>query len=261
MSLIVFPAIDLRHGEVVRLRQGNPAAQTVFDNDPVIAARRWESAGAVWLHIVNLDGALGSETNAPSSNSVGLRVMEDPGLNLRALTAVRAATSLPIQFGGGIRSLRDAAIAIESGASRVILGTAAVEHPEVVSEILKELGPSGVVVALDARDGKVSTHGWQSVSSAGVLDLAHRMRALGVERVLYTDVARDGMLSGVDVEGTAELARQSGLRVIASGGVATLSDIRELALHRDAGIEGVVVGQAIYSGTLDLRAAIAAGSE
>lgn len=257
MGLIIFPAIDLRNGKVVRLRQGDPSAQTVFSDDPIAAARRWLSAGAEWLHIVNLDGALDYETYGGGQGVVG--VADRLPVNLHALAAIRAATSIPIQFGGGVRTVRDVALALELGATRVILGTVAVEHPEVVAAVLERFGAERVVVALDAREGKVSTHGWQAVSSVEALDAARQMGSMGVVRALYTDVARDGMLAGVNVAATAELARSSGLRVIASGGVATLAEIRALAAHSGDGVEGVVVGQAIYTGAFDLADAIAGG--
>jgi phosphoribosylformimino-5-aminoimidazole carboxamide ribotide isomerase len=260
VGLIIFPAIDLRHGKVVRLRQGDPAAQTVFSDDPITTARSWETMGAQWLHVVNLDGALGQADNAALSSKL-TRGGDKLPVNLQALAAIRAATSLPIQYGGGIRTIDDAAVALKLGASRVILGTIAVEAPEVVASAIERFGAQQVVVALDARDGKVYTHGWASVSTVEVWTAAARMRSLGVLRVLYTDVARDGMLSGVNVTASVELARRSGLKVIASGGVADMADIRALAAHAGSGVEGVVVGQAIYTGALDLMAAIAACAE
>jgi phosphoribosylformimino-5-aminoimidazole carboxamide ribotide isomerase len=260
VGLIIFPAIDLDHGKVVRLRQGDPAAQTVFSDDPASIARSWESMGAQWLHVVNLDGALGQADSAGLGSKPARSGGELP-VNLRALAAIRAATALPIQYGGGIRTTDDAAVVLKLGASRVILGTIAVEVPQVVASAIERFGAEQVVVALDARDGRVSIHGWASVSPVDVWTAAARMRSLGVVRVLYTDIARDGMLSGVNVTASAELARRSGLKVIASGGVANTADIRALAAHAGSGIEGVVVGQAIYTGALDLMAAIAAGAE
>ena len=259
MSLIIFPAIDLRNGKVVRLRQGNPAAQTVFSDDPVATARAWESAGAMWLHIVNLDGALRREESGEAASEGQGGAADSLPVNLQVLAAIRAVTTVPIQFGGGIRTVRDAAVALGLGAARVILGTVAVENPAVVAAALDRFGPERVVVALDAREGRVSTHGWQTVSPVEVQDAARQMRSMGVLRALHTDVARDGMLAGLNVAATVELARASGLGVIASGGVATLDDIRGLAAYSQEGVEGVVVGQAIYTGALDLAAAIAAG--
>jgi phosphoribosylformimino-5-aminoimidazole carboxamide ribotide isomerase len=244
--MIIFPAIDLRNGQVVRLRQGDPAAQTVFGSDPAETARRWAAAGAEWLHVVNLDGAFGEGAAYNAAT------------NLRRLAEIRAATDLPIQFGGGVRSADDAARALDLGATRVVLGTAAVRDPHIVADTLRRFGANAVVVGLDARDGLVTVAGWQETSNIAALKLAIAMRDLGVVRVVYTDVARDGMLTGVNVGATAALAAESGLRVIASGGVAGLADIGALARHAGAGIEGVIIGQALYAGALDLPAAIAA---
>jgi phosphoribosylformimino-5-aminoimidazole carboxamide ribotide isomerase len=256
MSLTIFPAIDLRGGRVVRLRRGDPAAQTVFSDDPVAVALSWQAAGAEWLHVVNLDGALRAQ--GTGDTTIG-EPADSLQVNLWALAAIRAATALPIEYGGGVRTVDDVTTALDLGATRVIFGTVAVEHPEIVAAAVLRFGGGRIVAALDARHGKVSTHGWQTVSHVGVLDAARRLRSIGVKRALFTDVARDGMLSGVNAAATAELARSSGLSVIASGGVATLADIRALAAHSHEGIEGVVVGQAIYTGVLDLAAAIAEG--
>jgi phosphoribosylformimino-5-aminoimidazole carboxamide ribotide isomerase len=244
--MIIFPAIDLRGGQVVRLRQGDPAAQTVFGDDPAETARRWAAAGAEWLHVVNLDGAFGAAGEAP--------------INLRRLAEIRAATPLPIQFGGGVRSVDDAARALDLGATRVVFGTAAVREPAIVEAALRRFGPEAVVVGIDARDGFVTVAGWQETSGVTALQLAISMRDLGVRRAVYTDVARDGMLAGVNVAATAALAAASGLRVIASGGAAGLADIHALAQHAAAGIEGVIIGQALYSGAIDLAEAIAAAA-
>jgi phosphoribosylformimino-5-aminoimidazole carboxamide ribotide isomerase len=240
--MIIFPAIDLRRGRCVRLRQGDPAAETVFGDDPAAMARQWVGQGAQWLHVVNLDGALGDQ---------GLGA-----LNLQRLAEIRAAVALPIQFGGGLRTLDDVALALELGATRVVLGTAVVQQPELAAAAVQRFGAEAVVAGLDARAGRVATHGWQAVSDVHVHDLGRRLREAGVLRAVYTDIGRDGMLSGVDAEGSAELASQSGLRVIASGGVRDLDDIRRLKAMEDQGIEGVIVGQAIYTGHLDLRQAI-----
>jgi phosphoribosylformimino-5-aminoimidazole carboxamide ribotide isomerase len=240
--MIIFAAIDLRRGRCVRLRQGDPAAETVFGDDPAAMARHWAEHGAQWLHVVNLDGALGDQ--GPD------------GLNLRRLAEICAAVTLPIQFGGGLRSLDDAALALEIGATRVVLGTAVVQQPELAAAAVQRFGAEAIVAGLDARSGLVVTHGWQAASDLHVHDLGRRLRQAGLLRAVYTDIARDGMLSGVDAHGSAELARQTGLRVIASGGVRDLDDIRRLIALADQGIEGVIVGQAIYTGSLDLRQAI-----
>lgn len=236
--MIVYPAIDLRRGRVVRLIHGDPARETVHGDDPVAVAARWLDAGAQWLHVVNLDGALG-----------------ETGQALDALGAI-AALGAPVQFGGGLRSLDDAARALEAGARRVILGTLAVREPEQAGEAVSRFGADAVAVALDARGDRVATHGWQQVSAWTPADLGQRFAALGVRHALFTDVSRDGDLSGVAVEATAALARETGLAVIASGGVASLDDLRALRAAGD--IAGVVIGQALYRGVFTLPEALAA---
>ena len=262
MGLIIFPAIDLRQGQVVRLRQGDPAAQTVFGDDPAAVAHRWADQGAEWLHVVNLDGAFsgrGRDSLLPSvaqndSGGAGL------SLNLQRLTEIRAAMDLPIQFGGGIRTVDDVARALALGATRVVLGTVAVRQPEVVAGAVARFGAERIVVGIDARDGMVATHGWLETSALDALTVARRMADLGVLRIVFTDIARDGTLSGVNVAATAALARASGLQVIASGGVAGLDDIRALAAHASDGIEGVIVGQALYTGAVSLPEALSSGA-
>ena len=239
--MIVYPAIDLRRGRVVRLRYGDPAQETVHSDDPVATAERWRAAGAGWLHVVNLDGALGESTLALDT--------------LRAIASV----GLPVQFGGGLRALDDVARALEAGAARAVLGTLAVQQPDVAGEAVRRFGPEAITVALDARGDQVATHGWQQVSAWTPADLGRRFAALGVIHALYTDVSRDGDLSGVNVESTARLARDTGLSVIASGGVATLDDVRRC---RATGvIAGVVIGKALYNGAFTLEAALTAVEE
>ena len=274
--MIIYPAIDLRQGRCVRLRQGDPAAETVFSENPTEMARAWAEQGAEWLHIVNLDGALGATQtqldllhrsptvriqhlgdHAPTSaqEELGRRLP----VNLRCLRDIRNAVATPIQFGGGLRTLDDIRLALELGADRVVLGTAAIEDPQLVGDALALWGGERIVVGVDARDGKVATHGWKQVSSVDVVELGHRMQALGVRRLLYTDIARDGMLSGVNVSMTARLGDVTGLSVIASGGVADISDIKRLKEFEHYNIDGVVVGQALYSGRLNLADAIQTG--
>jgi phosphoribosylformimino-5-aminoimidazole carboxamide ribotide isomerase len=243
--MIVFPAIDLRQGRCVRLRQGRLEEETVFSDDPVAMAEHWVSQGAEWLHVVNLDGAFGQA----SSN---LRVVgEIISSNLQPPTP-----NLQIQFGGGLRTMAEIEAALELGLDRVILGTVAVREPSLVAEAVQRFGAERIVVGIDARKGNVATHGWQEVSSVAATELALRVKALGVERVVYTDIARDGMLSGVNVEATRELAQRTGLKVIASGGVSSLDDVRRLKEVEASGVEGVIIGQALYSGALELREAI-----
>ncbi len=258
MSLTIFPAIDLRQGLVVRLRQGDAAAQTVYGDNPAAVAEQWAKQGARWLHVVNLDGALSPSPSLPLARARE-RGSGGEDLNLRRLAEIRAAVDIPIQFGGGMRTVDDAATALRLGATRVVLGTVAVRKPQVVADAIARFGAARIVVGIDARDGWVATHGWLETSALDALTVARRMADLGVLRIVFTDIARDGMLTGVNVAATAALARASGLRVIASGGVASLADIRALAAHVFDGIEGVIVGQALYTGAVDLAEAIAAG--
>lgn len=251
-SFTIFPAIDLRHGRCIRLRQGDPNAETIFGDDPAFIARRWADQGATWLHVVNLDGAFASDRHAVTPDDRGALP-----LNLQRLVEICLAVDLPVQFGGGLRTIEDVALALELGATRVVLGTAALQNPELVTSALQRCGPAQIVVGIDARAGWVATHGWLETSSVTALDLARRMAQLGVRHVVYTNIARDGMLSGVDVAGTATLARESGLAVIASGGVRDLDDIRQLLAARADGVAGVIAGQALYTGALRLPAALA----
>jgi len=245
--MIVFPAIDLRRGRCVRLRQGRAEEETVYGDDPAAVAREWAALGAAWLHVVNLDGALG---DAPDG--------QQP-VNLRRLAQIRAAVGgLPIQFGGGLRSLADVETALALGATRVVLGTAAVQAPELVAEALRRFGPERIVAGIDARDGQVATHGWQQSSGTTAVALGRAMGALGVIRAVYTDIGRDGMLAGAHVEATAGLPRATGLYVIASGGVASLDDVARLRARAGDGLEGVIIGQALYTGALSLPEAIRA---
>ena len=239
--MIIYPAIDLRKGRCVRLQQGDVAAETVFADDPVDAARRWASEGAGWLHVVNLDGALG----------------ESGSRNLDGLKRILTAVDLPVQFGGGLRSIEDVDRLLGLGVMRVVLGTVAVRKPQVVAEALSRHGPQRISVGIDARDGYVAVHGWAEISDVKAVDLAVRMRSLGAALIIYTDVGRDGMLSGANIQGTVDLARATGLRVIASGGVSSLNDIRALKAHEPDGIEGVIVGMALYQGLIDLSQALA----
>ena len=240
--MIIYPAIDLRNGHCVRLRQGLAAQETVFADDPVTAAQRWVAEGASWLHVVNLDGAFGQAGTA----------------NRQALMRILAAVSVPVQFGGGLRSLDDIAQVIDLGVSRVVLGTVAVRQPEIVVQALDRWGAERIAVGLDAREGMVAVSGWAEISTVQAVTLAVRLRDAGLVRVIYTDIARDGMLNGVNVPATAQLAQSTGLRVIASGGVASAADLIALRRHETEGVEGAIVGMALYTGALSLTAALAA---
>jgi phosphoribosylformimino-5-aminoimidazole carboxamide ribotide isomerase len=236
--VIIYPAIDLRGGKVVRLREGDPNRQTVFSDDPAATARQWIADGAAWIHMVNLDGAF-AQAN-------------DNGAILEAV----AARDVNVQFAGGLRSLDDIARALDRGASRIVLGTIAVHQPQIVAEAVERWGAEQIGVALDARDGKVTTHGWQQATEMTPVEFGGQMRALGVRHALYTDVNRDGGLSGSNVAGTIALGRETGLQVIASGGVSTCDEIRQLAAS--GAVAGAVIGMALYEQRLSLRDALAA---
>jgi phosphoribosylformimino-5-aminoimidazole carboxamide ribotide isomerase len=244
--MIVFPAIDLRRGRCVRLRQGRAEDETVYGDDPAAVARRWVAEGAEWLHVVNLDGAFG-ESDGEARHPINLQ---------RLVEICAAVPETPIQFGGGIRSLADVETALHLGAMRAILGTVAIQNPDLVAEAIERFGAERIVIGIDARDGQVATHGWLETSDTTAVALGREMSWRGVVRVVYTDIARDGMLSGVNVEATAGLARDTGLRVIASGGVASLEDL--VRLRAASGIEGVIIGQALYTGAVSLPEAIRA---
>lgn len=247
--MIIFPAIDLHGGRCVRLTQGEPDDETVYGEDPVAIARRWVEAGARWLHVVNLDGAFAGGLDGKAADC-GLPI------NLCRLRDIAAATTVPIQFGGGLRTFEDLELVLSLGASRVILGTLAVRQPEWVSQALTRFGSERIVVGIDARSGMVATQGWQEMSRLSAVDLGRQMAQRGVRWVVYTDIQRDGMLGGVNVSATATLALQTGLSVIASGGVASLDDVRDLQAVAASGVVGVVIGKALYTGDVDLAKAI-----
>jgi phosphoribosylformimino-5-aminoimidazole carboxamide ribotide isomerase len=237
----IFPAIDLRGGRVVRLKQGRAENEIVYGDDASEMARRWENEGATWLHVVNLDGAFGDADN----------------LNRDALNEILNAVKIPVQFGGGLRDVNAMRHALELGVARVIIGTVAIEKSEMVSEALREFGAEKIVIAIDARDGVVATRGWVNGSGMDAKEFGKKMRALGAVRAIVTDIARDGMLSGIDAGAMADFVRATDLRVIASGGVANLEDVRDLLRVGAIGVEGVIVGQALYAGAFGLWEAMA----
>ena len=238
MSLIVFPAIDLKGGQVVRLAEGDMDRATVYGDDPAAQAQAFAEAGADHLHVVDLDAAFAGEER-----------------NGAAVEAILRGFSGKVQLGGGIRDRAGIDRWLALGVSRVVLGTVALENPELVREAARVL-PGRIVVAVDARDGIVATRGWAEVSDVPAADLANRFRDAGVAAVLFTDVGRDGLLKGCNIRATLRLARATTLPVIASGGVAGLADIAELARYEAEGIEGVITGRALYDGRLDLAAAL-----
>ena len=236
--MIVFPAIDLKDGQVVRLAEGDMARATVYGDDPAAQAMLFADAGAGHVHVVDLDGAFAGESrNRAAVESI---VERFPGY---------------VQLGGGIRTPEAVAGWFDLGVARVVIGTAAVKDPQFVRAMAREW-ENGIVVAVDARDGMVATEGWAEVSDVPVGEMARRFEDAGVAALLFTDIGRDGLLKGCNIEATVDLARQTDLPVIASGGVKGLDDIRMLALHAGEGIEGVITGRALYDGRLDLATAI-----
>lgn len=236
----VIPAIDIRAGRCVRLYQGDYQRETVFAEDPVAVALEWQRQGAPRLHLVDLDGAA-----------------QGRPANLDAIKSILSQLTIPVQVGGGVRDAATADTLLAAGANRVVLGTAAVEDPDLVQQLCQRHGSQRVVVAIDAREGQVATRGWRETTSIGVLALAQEMAALGVCRLLYTDISRDGTLTGPNIAANAALVRQTGLAVLASGGVASLEHIRQLGT---AGVEGVVLGRALYTGAINLADALAAAA-
>ena len=232
----IYPAIDLRNGKVVRLKYGDPAQQTVFGDDPAAMGAQWVAAGSRWLHVVNLDGAF---DEAGTANWQALPTLTKLGAK--------------VQFGGGIRSMDAIADVLKLGVSRAILGTIAIEQPDIVRDALTSFGADHVAVGIDARDGLVRTRGWKDNSGVPALDLALQMQTFGLATVIFTDVSRDGLGSGLNIPSTRELAESSGLDVIASGGVHTIEDVKAA---KDAGLAGCIIGRALYDGTVDLREAL-----
>jgi phosphoribosylformimino-5-aminoimidazole carboxamide ribotide isomerase len=237
--MIVIPAIDLKDGRCVRLLQGRLDAETVFSDDPAAMARRWQSEGAAMLHVVDLDGAV-----------------EKSPRNLESIRNILAEVDLPVQVGGGIRTLETIASYLELGAHRVVIGTEAVRNPELVREACRRY-PETVVVGIDARRGRVAIEGWTETTPVTAVELARRFEDSGVAAINFTDIHRDGMQTGPNIEETRRLAEAVRIPVVASGGVATLEDIRALLPLERVGVSGVITGRALYSGTLSLAQAIA----
>jgi len=237
--VILFPAIDLKAGEAVRLEQGDMARATIFNRDPAAQARLFESQGFEYLHIVDLDGAFAGRPQ-----------------NAAAVERILAAVKIPVQLGGGIRDRGGIEGWLGKGVSRVIIGTAAVRNPELVKDAAKEF-PGRIAVGLDARDGKVAVEGWAKASSMSALDIARRFEDAGVAAIIYTDIVRDGMLKGLNLEATITLADAVSIPVIASGGLASIEDVRALLEPRAKKLGGAIAGRALYDGRLDAAAALA----
>ena len=236
--MILFPAIDLKNGEAVRLEQGDMARATVFNRDPSAQAQAFEQQGFEYLHIVDLDGAFAGKP-----------------MNAAAVERILAAVKIPVQLGGGIRDRGTIDVWLEKGIARVIIGTAAVRNPALVKEAARAY-PGRVAVGLDARDGKVAVEGWAETAELSVLDIARRFEDAGVAAIIYTDIARDGLLKGLNIEATIALANAISIPVIASGGLASLDDVRALLGRYTQKIAGAIAGRALYDGRLDAAAAL-----
>jgi phosphoribosylformimino-5-aminoimidazole carboxamide ribotide isomerase len=236
--MLLLPAIDLKDGQCVRLRQGRMEDTTVFSDSPVDTATRWVEAGAKRLHLVDLNGAFdGKPVNSDSVRAIAKKFPD-----------------LPIQIGGGIRDAETVQAYLDAGVTYCIIGTKAVEDPDFVISLCKQF-PDHIIVGIDAKNGMVATDGWAEVSTVSAIDLAQKFEKAGVVAIVYTDISRDGMMTGVNIEATVELANSISIPVIASGGVTDMNDIIELCKVEDAGISGTILGRSIYEGTIDLAKA------
>jgi phosphoribosylformimino-5-aminoimidazole carboxamide ribotide isomerase len=234
--LKIYPAIDVRGGRCVRLEQGDFSRETVYSEDPAEIARAWRDAGASFIHVVDLDGARAGG-----------------GRNESAIADIISSSGIPIQLGGGIRSMDDIERKLSLGAARVILGTMAARTPDAVREAVRTFGGGRIVVGIDAKDDRVAVEGWESVSSVTPYELCGMMREMGVKTVVYTDIATDGMMSGPNIAALGRMASAEGVDIIASGGIASMSDLRAA---RDAGAAGAIIGNALYRKTIDLSEAV-----
>jgi phosphoribosylformimino-5-aminoimidazole carboxamide ribotide isomerase len=239
--MIVIPAVDIKNGKCVRLAQGRMEDETIFSDQPASMALKWESAGAEIIHVVDLDGA----------------VKKQPG-NLASVEEILRQVKAAIQVGGGIRSLKTIAMYLEKGAQRVIIGTEAIRNPDLVKEACR-LFPNHIIVGIDAREGRVAVEGWTETTKTQAIDLAKKFEDCGVAAINFTDIHRDGMQTGTNIEETKKLAEAVSIPIIASGGVSTLQDIENLLPLEASGVVGVITGRALYAGTLNLQAAISLG--
>ena len=238
--MTIFPAIDLKDGQCVRLVQGRADRKTVYSDQPEAVARKFAQEGAAWLHVVDLDGAFTGSSR-----------------NLKSIEKIAQAVDLPFQVGGGLRSRADVKRILELGAARVIIGTKAVSAPEFVQELLEEFGPEKIVLGIDAREGRVAVEGWVSTAELSAEEFGTTMRELGVTTAVFTDISRDGLLAGPNIAATRNMAVKTGLEIIASGGVASLKDLQELKKLEAVGVSGVIIGKALYNGSFSLAEALA----
>lgn len=237
--MIIFPAIDIKDGKCVRLTQGDFDKVKIFSDKPYEMAQNWEKAGAKYIHLVDLDGALDGELK-----------------NRDTIKEILNKISIPAQIGGGIRNIERIQELLDLGISRVILGTAAIKNPEMVKEAVAKFGADKIVIGIDAKNGKVAIKGWVEVTEKDGVELAIEMKKIGIERIIYTDIAKDGMMSGINIDELRNIAIKSGLKVVASGGVSSIDDIKIVKENESIGIEGVITGKAIYEGKLDLYEAL-----
>ncbi len=237
--MILFPAVDIKDGQCVRLKQGAKDQVTVFASDPLVMARQWADMGARWLHVIDLDGAF---SGTPK--------------NVDLIKAMCAQLDIPVQLGGGVRDLEVAGSYLEAGISRLIIGTMALEEPDRFNELCRAF-PGKIGVSLDARDGRLKTRGWVEDAGVCVKDVVPRLEQAGASFIIYTDIARDGMQSGVNMEAMEELVNMATVPVLAAGGISTLEDVQQLYPLAKRGLQGVITGKAIYAGTLDVREALA----
>lgn len=237
--MIVIPAIDLRDGRCVRLAQGRKSDVTVYSEDPLAVAREFAAAGAEMIHVVDLDGAFSG------SGSSNREVVKQIGANV----------DVPVEFGGGIRSLEDVQELCDAGVARVVLGTVAAESPQLLKDLVSRFG-TRICVGIDARDGRVMTHGWEATTAVMAVDLARSVAECGVKRIIYTDIARDGMLVGTNIEQTVAVVRAANVSVTASGGVSSLDDLKRLRDTNEPLLDSVIVGKALYEGKFKLEDAI-----
>jgi phosphoribosylformimino-5-aminoimidazole carboxamide ribotide isomerase len=236
--MIILPAIDLKSGRCVRLQQGIAEKEKVYSDDPAEMARNWQQQGAQWLHVVDLDGAFTGEAQ-----------------NLEALKAIRAAIDIPIQFGGGNRTLDIVTSVFDAGIDRVVLGTAALQSPEFLSEACEKFSEK-IAVGIDARNGKVAVKGWRDVTSIDAIDFGRKIEGQGAGLIIYTDIARDGMLAGPNRDALKKMAESVSIPIIASGGISSLSDVDEIAKLAPDRIVGMIIGKALYEGFFSLRHAL-----
>ena len=236
--MLIIPAIDLRAGKCVRLVKGRLDRETVYSDDPAAMARLWEKLGAARLHVVDLDGAFSGRPK-----------------NLETITEIVGAVSIPIQVGGGIRDLETAQALFDIGVERVILGTVAIQQPDLVEQACTSFGDR-IIIGIDARDGKVAIEGWGVTAEKDATELAEEMLQAGAQRVIFTDIRRDGTLEGPNIEAIEDLARKTRMKVIASGGVSVPDDLRALKKLEPLGVEGVIIGKSLYAGTVKLEEAL-----